>query len=314
VTRAPGRFLPLACGRRHVQLAGAAAPGAPTVVLEAALGGSSLGWCFVQPALAAATRVLSYDRAGLGWSPMGPLPRDLAAQTAELAQVLEAAAPPPYVLVGHSYGALLVRRYAGLHPERVAGLVLVDPPAEGEWASPDAEHRARLAQGIRLARRGVWAARCGVAQLTAWLVGTGAFGLAAASARLVSGGRLRTARDFNFAPASRLPPALKPAMRRIWSRARFYATLAAQMETLPAAVRLAAAAPLPPALPLRVLSAADTPPAQLAEHRALARRSARGAHRQAARSGHWIPLEDPDLVAHAVDEVLAIARADPPAL
>ncbi len=300
-------MLELACGRRHARLAGDAAPGAPTVVLESALGGSSLGWCFVQPALAGFTRVLSYDRAGLGWSPRGAPPRDLGAQTADLEQVLAAAAPPPYLLAGHSYGALIARYYAGQHPERVAGLVLVDPPAEGEWLAPDAEHQARLAHGIRLSRRGVWAARCGLAQLTAWLVGTGAFGLAAASARAVSGGRLRAARDFNFAPAAKLPPELKPAMRWIWSRARFYATLAAQMESLPEACRLAAAAPLAPDLPLRVLSASDTPAAQLAEHAALARRSTRGVHRQAAASGHWIPLEDPDLVVQAVRELLEFA-------
>ncbi len=301
-------MLELACGRRHVQAAGASAPGAATVVLEAALGGSSLGWCLVQAALAPEVRVISYDRAGLGWSPMGALPRGLEAQTADLGQVLAAAAAPPYILVGHSYGALIVRRYAALYPERVAGLVLVDPPAEGEWLAPDAAHRARLEQGIRLARRGVWAARCGLAQATAWLVGTGAFGLAAAAARLVSGGRLRARRDFNFAPAAKLPPELKPAMRWIWSRPRFFATLASQLESLPVAVRLAAAAPAAD-LPLRVLSAADTPAAQLAEHAALAARSARGAHQRAGASGHWIPLEEPELVARAVREILVAAAA-----
>jgi pimeloyl-ACP methyl ester carboxylesterase len=304
-------MLKLACGRRHAKVCGEGAPGVATVVLEAALGGSSLSWCRVQPELARSARVLSYDRAGLGWSPLGVLPRDLNTQTADLEQVLAAAAAPPYVLVGHSYGALIARQYAGLHPERVAGLVLVDPPAEGEWASPDAEHQARLAQGIRLARRGVWAARCGLAQFTAWLVGSGAFGLAAASARLVSGGRLRSSRDFNFAPAAKLPAEHKAAMRWIWSRARFYATLASQMETLPAAVRQAAAVPLAPALPLRVLSAADTPVGQLAEHIALAGRSRLGAHRQAATSGHWIPLEDPGLIVQAVGETLAAAARAP---
>lgn len=280
------------------------APSRPSVVLEAALGGTSLGWVFVQRALAAAG-TLSYDRSGMGYSGAGPQPRSLERMIGELEAVLAlTGAPPPYLLVGHSYGALIVREFAAQHPSQTAGVILVDPPSLAEWAHPDAAHQAKLESGIRLSRRGMLAARCGVAQFAAWLVSTGALKLAAACATLISGGKLRTKSDFNFTPAMRLPPELKPVMRWFWSRARFYQALASQMEGLPEACRRAAAAPPLGEIPLIVLSAADTPEAQRCEHQAMAAAAAHGQHRVAHSSGHWVPLEDPDLVVAAILELL----------
>ena len=46
--------------------------GSPAVILEAGAGGFSIDWALVQPAMAKATRVCSYDRAGYGWSDPGP--------------------------------------------------------------------------------------------------------------------------------------------------------------------------------------------------------------------------------------------------
>lgn len=302
---APGRMLPIVGRTLHVQtLPAAAGAAAPTVVLEAALGGSSLGWVYVQRALAGEAPLLSYDRAGMGYSPAGPLPRDLPHLIADLEAVLTAAAPP-YLLVGHSFGALIVRHFAALHPEQTAGVILVDPPWLEEWAHPNPASQAKLDSGIRLSRRGMWAARCGIAQFAAWLVSTGALTLAARCATLVSGGKLRTAEDFNFTPATKLPPELKPAMRWFWSRARFYQALASQMESLPDAARTVAAAPPLGDIPLIVLSAADTPAPQRAEHESMAAAAPRGEHRLARASGHWIPLEEPELVVAAIRTLLA---------
>lgn len=293
----------------HVQYqpAPAGGPKQPTVVLEAALGGTSLGWVFVQRGLTQTAATLSYDRSGLGYSAAGPQPRTLERMVGELEAVLAmTAAPAPYLLVGHSYGALIVRAFAGRHPEQAAGVILVDPPSLAEWAHPDAAHQAKLESGIRLSRRGMYAARCGVAQFAAWLVSTGALRLAAGCATLISGGKLRTKSDFNFTPATRLPPELKPAMRWFWSRARFYQALASQMECLPEACRrMADASPLE-GIPLVVLSAADTPEPQRAEHEAMAA-AAHGVHRVAPSSGHWIPLEDPDLILTTIRELLTPA-------
>ena len=274
--------------------------------MEAALGGSSLGWVLVERGLGGGLGTFSYDRAGMGWSDAGPLPRSLPRLVEELRQLLETVqAAPPYILVGHSFGALVMRDFAANYPELTAGLVLVDPPSLEEWDHPDADHQAKLERGILLARRGSLAARLGIARLGAWLIDAGALKLAAACATVVSGGKLRTRSDFNLAPAALLPAELKPALRWFWTRPRFYDALASQMEELPAAVRAVMAAPPLGDVPLVVLSAADTPATQLAEHRGMAEQSKRGRHFQAASSGHWIPLEDPELVIAAIRAVAA---------
>jgi pimeloyl-ACP methyl ester carboxylesterase len=101
--------------------------GSPVVVLEAGLGGDHRAWSDVQPELARTTRVCSYDRAGLGLSQLAPRRATATAKADELRDLLAAArVEPPYVLVGHSYGGLLVRVFAGAHADEVAGVVLVD--------------------------------------------------------------------------------------------------------------------------------------------------------------------------------------------
>jgi pimeloyl-ACP methyl ester carboxylesterase len=101
------------------------------VVLESGAMADSMAWAKVQPAVARATRVCAYDRAGLGFSDEGPLPRDLEADVADLhALLLAAKIATPAVLVGHSLGSNIVRRYAGRWPRDVAALVLVDPPPQ----------------------------------------------------------------------------------------------------------------------------------------------------------------------------------------
>lgn len=88
-------------------------------------------WVAVQRALAAVTTVCWYDRAGSGWSDLGPYPRDSASQARDLGALLRAARiPPPYVLVGESSAALDARVYTGFYPSQVAGLVLAN------WADP----------------------------------------------------------------------------------------------------------------------------------------------------------------------------------
>lgn len=102
----------------------------PTIVLEAGSlmpGTQDAGWRPIRDALSAKLPVLLYDRAGLGQSRPAPVPRSLSAFTADLRAVLRGAgAPPPYVLVGASFGGMLVLHYASQHPAEVAGVLLVD--------------------------------------------------------------------------------------------------------------------------------------------------------------------------------------------
>jgi pimeloyl-ACP methyl ester carboxylesterase len=101
--------------------------GSPTVILEAGLGDVSGIWDKVQPAVAEFTCVCSYDRAGQGRSDPASTPRTCRDMVDDLHALLAGAKiSPPFILVGHSFGGMLVRLYASLYPEEIAGMVLVD--------------------------------------------------------------------------------------------------------------------------------------------------------------------------------------------
>src|SRR5947209_12962760 len=158
---APGRMVEIDGGRRlHIHVTGA---GSPVVVLEAGIAATSISWALVQPEVARFTTVCSYDRGGLGWSDATPAPRTPSTIARELHLLLERAGlPRPYLLVGHSFGGLVVQRFAALYPDDVCGLVLVDPLAASEWYPFQEEHRRRWRHGIGLSRRGAVLARFGV--------------------------------------------------------------------------------------------------------------------------------------------------------
>jgi pimeloyl-ACP methyl ester carboxylesterase len=85
------------------------------------------GWVAIQRELAKTTMACWYDRAGSGWSDLGPYPRDSASQAHDLHALLRAAGvPPPYVLVAELSAALDAHVYAGSWPAEVAGLVFVN--------------------------------------------------------------------------------------------------------------------------------------------------------------------------------------------
>lgn len=110
--------------------------GAPTVVMDAGVNSGSQVWTLVQPGVASFTRVCVYDRAGLGRSDPIPRPRTSQEIVDDLHALLtNAAVPPPYVLVAHSFGGLNARLYAHQHPREVAGLVLVDAVHEDRFAA-----------------------------------------------------------------------------------------------------------------------------------------------------------------------------------
>ena len=105
--------------------------GTPTVILDAGAGGIGLAWELVRPAIAKATRVVTYDRAGLGWSDPSPYPRDAATMALELHTLLvNANISGPYILVGHSLGGVVARQFAAKYSNEVAGLIMVDSAHE----------------------------------------------------------------------------------------------------------------------------------------------------------------------------------------
>ncbi len=120
----PGKRVDIGGYKLHLNCQG---NGSPTIVLDAGLGDWSVHWVEVQEKLKADSRVCSYDRAGYGWSDPGPRPRSSAQIVTELHYLLEKAGEkPPYLLAGHSFGGINMRLFASTYPSEVSGLVLID--------------------------------------------------------------------------------------------------------------------------------------------------------------------------------------------
>ena len=137
---APGELVALDGRQVHLLCAG---DGSPSVILEAGLPGNSLAWMSVFSEIAEFTRVCAYDRPGYGWS--DPTTSDRTAETIvqELRMILQVTGTKtPYVLVGHSFGGLLMQLYATRFPDDCAGVVLVDS------SHPDQAHRTLDLQEI----------------------------------------------------------------------------------------------------------------------------------------------------------------------
>jgi pimeloyl-ACP methyl ester carboxylesterase len=116
-----GRMVDVGGYRVHLYCIGS---GSPTVVITGA--GYSFDWGLVQPEVAKFTRVCAYDHSGVAWSDPGPMDK-CSLRVGEIHSALKNAnITGPYVLVGHSLGALVSRLYASKYEGEVAGMVIVD--------------------------------------------------------------------------------------------------------------------------------------------------------------------------------------------
>ena len=120
----PGQMVDIGGYRLHMQISG---QGSPVVILEAGFGDYSIHWKEIQTRLEKVTRVVSYDRAGMGWSDASPHPRTPEQVADELYSALKKAGiEGPYVIMGHSLGGLFARHFARRHPDEMAGVLLLD--------------------------------------------------------------------------------------------------------------------------------------------------------------------------------------------
>lgn len=300
---APGRLIEVDGVVRHVLVQGVRGP---VVVIESGLGGGVLEWEAVAAGLAERAIVVRHDRPGLGWSGPGDARADEAGKlpvrtamvaAAELRRLLQhLRLHGPYVLVGHSLGGVHARVFAGLYPREVAGVVLVDPSHEDQLSL-----MPRLAALTRMQIR-----------LCRVLVGAGPIGR----------GLLRAFVRKAYASecAQPLSPFAADVLGRVGERLRRPTVLRTMvgelmgLETSFAQIRaLDARSPFPP-VPLRIISQgrqrssgpmASMLPSWHALHARLCRLSPDSAHVVAERSGHLVPLEDPDLIVAAVAAVTA---------
>jgi pimeloyl-ACP methyl ester carboxylesterase len=153
---APGKLVEASGRKLHFQCSG---QGAPTVVFEASGHSSSTEWEKLVADVGKKQRACAYDRAGLGWSDPVAGERSASDFVEELRGALTAAGEkPPYVLVGHSAGASIVRAWQAAHPADVVGLVLVDAMTQSllsRWPKALAKERSNLSRGRWLAQVGV---------------------------------------------------------------------------------------------------------------------------------------------------------------
>lgn len=143
----PGRLVEIEGRSSHIHCTGS---GSPMILLESGLDDrGSWSWAFIQEEISTISRVCSYDRAGMIWSEPREGPRDAERISRELHSILAAASEkPPYVMVGHSFGGLMIRVYDHLYPGEVAGFVFVDSshPEQERRFPPEIQERMKKGQ------------------------------------------------------------------------------------------------------------------------------------------------------------------------
>lgn len=308
---APGKRVDVGGRFIHIHVSGLNAAGTPTVILESGVAASSPSWRLVQAEVAKFARVVTYDRAGLGWSDMTRAPVTPESIFHDLRTALElTGVVPPYVFVGHSFGGLVAQLFAARHRSELAGMVLLDPPHWSDW-HPDGswEKQIMLRYAARLSRRGAWCARLGINRLLLTLLTAGMTRGPRAFAVALSG-RAITVASRIVGEIRKLPPETHPVLKALWSQQKCFESMSAHLQALPVFCAAVARVSTPGALgdlPLLVLTASNPSPDRLRHQEELAALSTCGLHLVASNSGHWLQLDQPELVVSSIQEmVLAI--------
>jgi pimeloyl-ACP methyl ester carboxylesterase len=293
-----GELIDIGGYRLHLHRMGS---GSPAVIMDSGLGALSLLYELVLPRIAEFTTAVSYDRAGYAWSDPAPagVSRTSRQRMTELHTLLEKAViPPPYLLVGNSFGAINVMVYADLYPDEVAGLVMIDPSTPRMVDIPGVPSAKTMEQSARVMRV---LARLGVVK---WFAG-------ALYKPVIPGWK-------NLPPAiwdMNLALSVQPAFYDTWVR-----------EAADGAASFAQAQQAEQSLkdkPLIVLTGGEmwTKPGSqlgrpeamkkgmLAQRKAMAALSSKGQHRIIEGASHTMQVDHPDAVVQAVREVVEAARA-----
>ena len=282
--------------------------GGPTVLFEAGIAATNLNWSHVQEFVSRFTGTASYDRAGLGWSSPSRTTRTPGNIALELHYLLETACiKPPYILVGHSFGGLVMRRFALLYPEDVQSILLVDPMRCEEWPPLDPSKQSQVDLGSKLTRYAIPIARFGLARLavTSLLCRSGRLsgklaGAAGAGGRHVLG---RVTEE-----VGKMPREIWPIIAAHWSSPDYYRGMCSHVEAVPDTVReMQAAGPIHD-IPVLVLTPGKSTPLSV-EHLDSIGDNVQQVIAQA--SAHWIHLDEPDLVIDSIREMVTAAIAEP---
>jgi len=295
-----GRWISIGQGRRLYLLEQGS--GGPTVLFEAGIGATNLNWRHIQKTVARFTGTASYDRSGLGFSTRCRTARTPGNIAAELHDLLEQAGiKPPYVLVGHSFGGLVMRRYALLYPEEVSGVVLVDPMRCEEWPPLDPTKQSQIDLGRRLIRYAQPIAVCGLTRLAVTSLFRRSKKLKGdLKGATVSGGRHVIGRITN--EVGKMPREVWPVVAAHWSRPSFYAGMRSHIESIPDTVREMHDADPIRDIPVTVLTPGGSKPLS---DQCLSQIGDNVRQVIAPASEHWIHLDEPDLVIDSIQAMVA---------
>ena len=290
---APGRMVDIGGRRLHLVCSGS---GFPTVIFESGSGEGWYSWALVQGEVGQHVRACSYDRSGIGYSDPDPRPRSVAHLINDLHELLlRSGEQGPFVLVGHSLGGLLVRRYAMTYRGDVAALVFIDSAHED--ASRGVPLELEEASKKALAARGE--------RIKSWR----------------TSGRFEV---MNF--HSNLPPDLAAQLRPLsasdnWWTARFVENMLPDVQDdlspeqrrldVPVVVITATQWPTPARFPAGPWN--QNMANRLCLQKELATRSSRTKH-LFTHTGHHVQFEDPDLVIASIIEVASgaeVGRSSP---
>jgi len=259
----------------------------PVVLLECGQGCGLDAWGYVEPQVARFTRVCAFDRAGSGWSDAPrALPRDARTLGTELHSLLDTAdIARPIIYVAHSAASFNALVYTGLYPAEVAGIVFV------EGSHPDEMTSATAAQFESAQRVQTLVSTCSTLAGTGLPHALGTLGLSSTVPHI--GG---------------YPGETRESAAAAGYRDGYCEGVLHEMQAFERSANQARAVRLAPQLPIVAITGArnqaDGPPPASDLDRALAKLSLNGLHVISKRAGHYVQLDDPEIVVSAIRAVV----------
>jgi len=280
---APGKLVDIDGHLMHIHCRG---EGSPTVIMEQGLQGVSTAWDDITKETSSLTTVCAYDRVGLGYSePIGHATR--ASEVAELLNKLLAGAgvDDEVVLVGWSAGGVYIREYHRLYPDMTRAMLLVESGHEQQQRRLPQSSGSDPNATLKIARL---LAPIGLVRLSGIVK-----------------------RKIGYSP---VPDHLKPRLIALYEQSHVFQTMLNESESF----TLDTQSKQPPAslgdLPLIVLtggeqaSSAEEQEARDQMQRELVALSTNSKQVIAAKSGHGIPYDQPELLIGSVKELVALVR------
>ena len=293
-----GKLVDIGGRRLHIHSTG---EGHPSVIFESGGASWSLDWTLVQNEVAKFTNACSYDRAGFGWSDPGPTPRDSETIVSELHALLEKAEiNKPYILVGASFGGHTARLFAAKYPSEVAGIILLDARHEAINAKMPPAWKKLEATGKGMYQFMLMASRIGALNLLGKLMGEKA------------------------APTivMKLPPEIRPTYLAVGFQPKYFQSNLDELAAIAESDKQLQAAGTLGELPLTAIrhgipdlfASMPAEQAKAAEQvwqelqAELAKLSSKGQILVAEKSGHGIPVDQPDIVVDAIRQMVESVR------